>query len=79
MREEEIDAMDYGNESEHDLISMKMLEKFVTEVSLILTLIEDKHVIKYVIVLGKDNQNEKEHLKLCKTWEKVYTRYLRLL
>ena len=79
MREEEIDAMDYGNDSEHDLISMKMLEKFVTEVSLILTLIEDKHVIKYVIVLGKDNQNEKEHLKLCKTWEKVYTRYLRLL
>ena len=33
---------------------------FVTEVRPIRTLTEEKHVIKYVIVLGKDNQNGKE-------------------
>ena len=58
--EEEIDAMDSGDESDHDLISMEMLESFVTEVSLLLALIKDKPVIKYVILLGKDNQNENE-------------------
>ena len=58
--EEEIDAMDSCNESEHDLISTEMLEKFVTEFSLIQTLIEENPVIKYVIVLGKYNWNLKE-------------------
>ena len=33
---------------------------FMTEVSLIQTFLRDKHVIKYVIVLGKDNWNGKE-------------------
>ena len=31
MREEEIDAMDYGNDSEHDLISTEMLENIRDE------------------------------------------------
>ena len=48
----------------------------MTEVRPIRTLTEEKHVIKYVIVLGKDNQNGKESYKLRKAWEKVYTRYL---
>ena len=53
-------AMDSGDDSEHDLISTEMLENFLTEVSLIRTLIEEKPVIKYVIVLSKENWNEKE-------------------
>ena len=52
---------------------------FVTEVSLIQTLIKEKPVIKYVILLGKDNRNRKKCLKPRKTWVKVYTRYLILL
>ena len=52
--------MDSVDESDHDLIYKEMLETFVTEVSPIQTLIEDNPVIKYVIVLGKDNQNGKE-------------------
>ena len=34
---------------------------FVTEVSLVQMLIKDSPVFKYVIVLGKDNWNGKEH------------------
>ena len=41
LSEEEIDAMDSGNESDHDLISKEIYHKtFVTEVSLILMLIK---------------------------------------
>ena len=53
-------AIDSGDESYHDLISTGMLETFVTEVSLIRTLIEDNAVIKYGIVLGKENRNGKK-------------------
>ena len=60
LSEEDMDAMDSGDDSEHDLISTEMLEKFVTEVSLIRTLIEEKPVIKYVIVLSKDNRNGRD-------------------
>ena len=60
LSEEEMYAMDSCDESDHDLISTKKLETFVTEVSLIWALIEEKPVIKYVIVLGKDNRNVKE-------------------
>ena len=71
--------VDSEYDSDHDLISTEMLEKIVTEVSLIWTLIEEKPVIKYVIILGKDNLNGKERYYLRKTCVKVYTRYLRLL
>ena len=51
--EEEKDAMDSWYESDHDIISIEMSETFVTEVSLIPTLIEENTVIKYVIALRK--------------------------
>ena len=54
------------------------LRTFVTEVSLIRTLIGEKIVIKYMIVLSKHNGNEKKSLKLRETWVKVYKRYSRL-
>ena len=60
LREEEIDAVDSGNESDHDLISTETLKTFVIEVSLIRISIEEKHVRKYMIVLGKDNWNGKD-------------------
>ena len=60
LSEEEIDAMDSGDDSDHYFISMEMFEKFVTEVSLIRMLIKENPVIKYVIVLSKDNCNGKE-------------------
>ena len=40
LSEEEMYAIDSGDESYHDLISTGMLETFVTEVSLIQTLIK---------------------------------------
>ena len=79
LSEEEIDAMDSGDDSDHYFISMEMFEKFVTEVSLIRMLIKENPVIKYVIVLSKDNRNLKARENLRKTWVKVYKRYLRLL
>ena len=48
-----------GDESDHDLISTEMLDSFVKEVRPIRSLIEGKHVIKYVMFLGKNNQNGK--------------------
>ena len=60
LREEDMDAMDYGDVSDHDLIYTEMLEKFVTEVIPIQTLIGEKPVIKCVVVLSKDNRNGKE-------------------
>ena len=50
------------DDSEHDIMSTEMLEDtFVTEVSLIQTLFKERPVIKYVIVLGKDNRIGKDH------------------
>ena len=46
LSEEEMDAMDSGDESDHDLICTEILEDIVTEVSLIQTLIKEKPVIK---------------------------------
>ena len=51
LREEEIDAIYSGNGSDDDPMSTDMLEEILTEVSPIRTLIGEKHVIKYVIVL----------------------------
>ena len=60
MSKQDMDAMNSGDESDHDLISTEMLEDIATEVRPIRTLTEEKHVIKYVIVLGKYNRNGKE-------------------
>ena len=60
LSEEETDAMVFGNESDHDLIYMEMLEKSMTEVSLIGVLTKESTVIKYVIILGKCNCNGKD-------------------
>ena len=48
---------------------------FVMEVRPTQPLIKRKHVVKYVIILSKDNQNGKEPLKIHEAWEKVYIRY----
>ena len=60
MSEEEMDAMDYGEESDHELISTEMVEDIRVEVSLVLTLIKEKPFIKYVILIIQDNRNGKE-------------------
>ena len=60
LSKEKMDAMDSGDESDHDPISMEMLETFVTKFSLTRALIEEKPIIKYAILLSKDNQNKKE-------------------
>ena len=49
-----------GDESDHFLISTEMLEDICDKSQTHQTLIRDTHVIKYVIVLGKDNRNGKE-------------------
>ena len=58
--DESIMTIDYCDESYHDLISTEMLKDIVTEVRPIQRLTEEKHVIKYVVVLGKCNRNGKE-------------------
>ena len=60
MSEEEMDAMDSGEESDHELISTEMVEDIRVEVSLVLTLIKEKPFIKYVILIIQDNRNGKE-------------------
>ena len=60
MSEQDMDAINSGDESYHDIISTEMLEDIVTEVRPNRTLTEEKQVIKYVIVLGKENRNGKE-------------------
>ena len=61
LSKEEMDAMDYGDESDHDLISTDMLENICDgsqshpKVNKIEAL-----VIKYVIILIKDNRNGNE-------------------
>ena len=41
-----MDAMNSGDESDHDLISTEMLEDIVTELRPIQRLREEKHIIK---------------------------------
>ena len=60
MSEQDMDTMDYGDESDHDLIYTEMLEDILKEIRPIQTLIEENHVIKYAIVLGKVNRNGKD-------------------
>ena len=57
---EEVDAMDSVVESDYDLIYTDMLENVCERSQSHPNIIEEKPVIKYVIVLGKDNRNRKE-------------------
>ena len=52
----DMDAMTYGDESDHDLISTDILED-IRDISQ--SHPKDKPVIKYVIILGKYNWNRK--------------------
>ena len=79
MSKQDMDNINSGDESDHDLISTDILEDICDGSIPIRTLTEEKHVTKYVILLDKDNQNGKEHLKIREAWEKVYTRYLVML
>ena len=58
-----MDAVDSGDESDHK----EMLEDIRDESQSIQTLIGEKHVIKYVVVLRKYNRNGKVSLKLHET------------
>ena len=60
MSEQDMENLDSNEVSYHDLISTEMLEDIGDGVRPIRTLIEGKHVIKYVIILGKGNKNGKE-------------------
>ena len=53
-------TMDSDDESDHDLISTEVLEDICDKVRPIRKLIEEKRIIKYVIILGKYNWNGKE-------------------
>ena len=59
LSEEEMDAMDSGDESDHDLISTEMLEDIHYGSQSRPNFIKEKPVIKYVILLGRDNQKRK--------------------
>ena len=60
LSEEEIDNMDSGDESDDEPISTKMLEDNRDRSQFHLSIIRENHVINYVIILSKDNQNGKE-------------------
>ena len=71
--------MDCGDESDHDRISTEILEDSRGGIQSHPNVNIKNLIIKYMIALGKDNQNGKERQKLRETWLKFYTRYLRLL
>ena len=79
LSEEKMDAMNYDDKQMMNLCLQICKNTFVTVFSTIQTLMGDTHVIKYVIVLSKDNWNRKKRSNLCETWVKVYKRCLRLL
>ena len=60
LRKEETDGMNYGNESDHDLISTEMLQNICDVSKSHPKLTNDKPVIKYVIILRNDNHSGKE-------------------
>ena len=62
LNKEEMDAMDSGDESYHDLISTEMLED-IHDGSQSHTRVNQREARykKYVIVLGKENRNRTEH------------------
>ena len=53
-------AINYGDESDHDLIYTEVLKEIHDRSQTHPTLIEENHVIKYVIILGKDKRNGNE-------------------
>ena len=60
MSEQDMENYNSGDDSDHDLISTEMLEDIRDGSQTHPNVREEKHVIKYVIVLGKDNRNGKE-------------------
>ena len=60
MSEQDMDAINYGDESDHDLISTDMLEEICDGSQTHLNFNRRKSRYKYVIVLGKDNRNVRE-------------------
>ena len=71
MSEQDMENINSGDESDHGLISMEMLEDIHDGSQTHPKLTEDKHVMKYVIVLGKDNRNGRVRYKLREAWEKL--------
>ena len=59
MSKQDMEVINSGDESDHDLISTEMLED-IRDGSKTHPNAEEQHVIKYVIVLGKENINGKE-------------------
>ena len=55
-----MDAINSGDELDHDLISTEMLEDICDGSQTHPNVNKEKHVIKYVTVLGKINHNGKE-------------------
>ena len=61
MSEQDMDAINSGNESDHDLISTEMLEDIRERSQTHPNVNKREARYKYVIVLGKYNRNGKEH------------------
>ena len=60
LRKEEMDTMDSGDESDHDLIYKDMLENIHDGSQSHPNVNGRENRLKYVIVLGKDNRNGKD-------------------
>ena len=60
MSEQDMDTINYGDESYHDLISTEMLEDIFDGSQTHLNVNRREARYKYVIVLRKDNWNGKE-------------------
>ena len=61
MGEQDMDDMNSGDESDHDLISTEMLEDIREGSHTHLNVNRREARYKYVIVLSKDNRNGKDH------------------
>ena len=60
MREQDMENINSGDESDHDIISTEMLEDMCDGSQTHTNVNRKNHVIKYMIVLGKGNRNGKE-------------------
>ena len=60
MNKQDMENIDSNEKSDHDLISMETLEDICDRSQTHPTVIKGKHVVKYVILLRKDNQNGRE-------------------
>ena len=79
LSKEEIYAMDSGDESDHNLISTDMLEDIYDGSQYHLNTNQREARYKIRDRIMQRQSERKVSLKLCKTWVKVYTRYLRML